>query len=121
MVKKQLPKPAQTIHTGALKVTLSTNRVLVETAAGQKITIVGDEQGVIIQDDAGDSIQLQGGNIAIRATAQVSIQCNSASISALAIRVDAPMTQFTGVVQADTVIANTVIASTYTPGAGNIW
>jgi hypothetical protein len=31
------------------------------------------------------------------------------------------MTTFSGVVQADTIITNTIIAATYTPGAGNIW
>jgi hypothetical protein len=30
------------------------------------------------------------------------------------------MTRFSGVVQCDTLITNTVIASTYTPGAGNL-
>jgi len=35
--------------------------------------------------------------------------------------VDAGMSKFSGVVQADTVITNTIVASTYTPGAGNIW
>ena len=121
-MEQQLPKPAQMIHTDALKVTLTgTNRVLVESAAGQKINIQGDGKGVVMQDQDGDSIQLQGGNIEVRAAAQVSIQCSSLSISAAMITVDAPTTQFSGVVKADTVITNTVIASTYTPGAGNIW
>jgi hypothetical protein len=31
------------------------------------------------------------------------------------------LSRFSGVVQADTVITNTVISSVYTPGAGNIW
>ncbi len=29
--------------------------------------------------------------------------------------------EFSGVVQADTVISNSVISAAYTPGAGNIW
>ena len=37
------------------------------------------------------------------------------------VTVDAGMSKFSGVVQADTVIANTVISAAYTPGAGNIW
>ncbi len=31
------------------------------------------------------------------------------------------MAKFSGVVQADTLMANTVVASTYSPGAGNVW
>jgi hypothetical protein len=37
------------------------------------------------------------------------------------VKVSAGMSTFSGVVQADTVITNTIIAATYTPGAGNIW
>jgi hypothetical protein len=31
------------------------------------------------------------------------------------------MSKFSGVVQCDTLIANSVAAASYTPGAGNIW
>jgi hypothetical protein len=37
------------------------------------------------------------------------------------VKVDAGMSTFSGVVKCDTLISNTVISSTYTPGAGNIW
>jgi hypothetical protein len=37
------------------------------------------------------------------------------------VSVSSGMSRFSGVVQADTVISNTVVSSTYTPGAGNIW
>src|SRR6185312_2702030 len=122
MANKRVSKPAQSIRSDALNVTLTGERRLhIETAAGQKITIHADDQSVIIQDASGDSIQLQGGNIQIRAAAQVSIQCSAVNLSASTITFDAPTTKFTGQIQADTVITNTVIANTYTPGVGNIW
>ncbi len=31
------------------------------------------------------------------------------------------MTQANGVLRADTIIADNVVASSYTPGAGNVW
>jgi hypothetical protein len=31
------------------------------------------------------------------------------------------MSKFSGVVQCDTLIASSVVGSSYTPGAGNIW
>jgi hypothetical protein len=37
------------------------------------------------------------------------------------VTVDAGMSKFSGVVQADTVICNSIISASYTPGAGNIW
>ena len=122
MTDTKLPKSEHVIHSGALKVTVAgKDRLLIETAAGQKITIQGDDQGVVIQDATGDSIQLQSGNIQIRATASVSIQCAAVNISASTITVDCAMTKFSGTVQADTVIANAVVAASYSPGAGNVW
>jgi hypothetical protein len=43
------------------------------------------------------------------------------AVSAAMVTVDAGMSRFSGVVQADTVIANSVVSASYTPGAGNIW
>ena len=37
------------------------------------------------------------------------------------IALDAPMVEAPGVVRADTIIANSVVAASYTPGAGNEW
>ena len=37
------------------------------------------------------------------------------------VNIDAAMTHASGVLQADTLIANSVVASSYTPGAGNVW
>ena len=37
------------------------------------------------------------------------------------VQVDAPMAQFSGVVKCETLIATTVVGTSYTPGAGNIW
>ena len=37
------------------------------------------------------------------------------------ITVNAGMSKCSGVVQADTVIASSVVGASYTPGAGNIW
>ncbi len=122
MVGKQGSKPAQSIRTDALKVTLTANhRIQIETALGQKITIEGDAGGLLIQDSEGASIQLQGGSVQIRATAKVSLACSEMEIDASTITVNAAMAKFSGVVQPDTLMANTVVASTYTPGAGNVW
>ena len=53
---------------------------------------------------------------------RVRVRLHSAvAVSAGMVTVDAGMSKFSGVVQADTVIANNVIGASYTPGAGNIW
>jgi hypothetical protein len=37
------------------------------------------------------------------------------------VRLEAAMTQSPGVIQADTIVANNIVAASYTPGAGNEW
>jgi phage baseplate assembly protein gpV len=59
---------------------------------------------------------------AIDAVSSTEVCVGASKIAAAAglVTVDAGMTRFSGVVQCDTLITNTVIAATYTPGAGNM-
>jgi hypothetical protein len=43
------------------------------------------------------------------------------TVSGSTIRLDAPLTSTDGVIRASTIIVDNVVASTYTPGAGNVW
>jgi uncharacterized protein involved in type VI secretion and phage assembly len=70
---------------------------------------------------AGNTITIDSSGVTIQAAAQVNVQASQVSVSAGMVTVDAGMSRFSGVVQCDTMIATTVVASTYTPGAGNIW
>ena len=51
----------------------------------------------------------------------VKIQATQVEITAAMVTVNAGLSKFSGVVQADTVISNSVVSASYTPGAGNIW
>ena len=59
--------------------------------------------------------------VTVTASAKVTVNASTVAISAGMVTVDAGMSKFSGVVQADTVISNSVISASYTPGAGNIW
>ena len=54
-------------------------------------------------------------------SATVSAAGSTVEANAGNIKLNAPMTNVNGVLQADTIIANSVVASSYSPGAGNIW
>ena len=43
------------------------------------------------------------------------------SINGPTVGIHAPMVQADGVLQAGTIIADSVVASSYSPGAGNVW
>ena len=108
-----------------VKVTLDdksgTERLQLETPGGQKLILSDGPGSVEIDDSNGNSVKLEASGITVTAAAKVTVNAASAEISAATLTVNAGMSTFNGVVKADTVITNTVISATYTPGAGNIW
>lgn len=96
-------------------------KLILETPGGQKITMKDGPGAVEIVDSNGNSMKLETAGITITAAAKVTINASQVAVSAGMVTVDAGMSKFSGVVQCDTLISNTVISATYTPGAGNIW
>ena len=96
-------------------------QLILETAAGQRITLSEAGASVVIADSVGNSVEFDGGTVTVRAVGTVLLQAATVEIAASQVAIQAAMVQCTGVLQADTVIANTVAATTYTPGAGNVW
>ncbi len=95
--------------------------LILETPGGQKITLKDGPGSVEIDDSNGNSIKLEAAGITVTASAKVTINASTVEVSAGMVTVNAGMSKFSGVVQADTVISNSVISASYTPGAGNIW
>jgi hypothetical protein len=70
---------------------------------------------------AGNTITIDSSGVSVQAAATVSVQASRVNVSAGTVNVDAALSTFSGVVRCDVMQATTVIASTYTPGAGNVW
>lgn len=127
--------PPQSMESGnKLKVIRSRNGVKVtlddsdgqetlklETPGGQKLTMKDGPGAVTIEDSNGNSIKLETAGITVTAGAKVTVNAGQVAVSAGMVKVDAGISTFSGVVKCDTLISNTVISTTYTPGAGNIW
>lgn len=92
-----------------------------ETPAGQTVTLQDSPASINVQDSNGNTVQMDSSGITVTASAQVVVNASTAQISAGMLTVNAGMSVFSGVVQADTVITNSVVSASYTPGAGNIW
>jgi hypothetical protein len=97
------------------------DQLVIETAAGQRITLDDASSSIVIQDANGNTLRLEPSGITIQAAAKVVVSSSQLEISAGMVTVNATSAKFSGVLQADTLIANSVVASSYTPGAGNIW
>jgi uncharacterized protein involved in type VI secretion and phage assembly len=96
-------------------------QLVLETPGGQKITLEDGPGAVRVEDSNGNSVKLESSGITVTASAKVTVNAGTAEISAGMLTVNAGMSKFSGVVKADTVIANSVVSTSYTPGAGNIW
>ena len=108
-----------------VKVTLDDSdgqeKLVLETPGGQSVTLKDGPGAVEIVDSNGNSVKLESAGITVQASAKVTVNASTVAISAGMVTVDAGMSRFSGVVQADTVITNSVVSASYTPGAGNIW
>jgi uncharacterized protein involved in type VI secretion and phage assembly len=96
-------------------------RMVLETPGGQKVTLKDGPGSVEIIDSNGNSVKLEAAGITVSASAKVTISGSLVEISAGSLTVNAGFSRFNGVAQADTVISPSVVGSSYTPGAGNIW
>lgn len=96
-------------------------RIDVETPSGAHLTITDDGGGEITLERGGESISMTETTISITASATVELSASQVNVSASMVSVDAAMSRFSGVVQCDTLIATSVLGTTYSPGAGNIW
>ena len=95
--------------------------LVIETPAGQRITLQDGPGTVRIDDENGNSVTLATSGVTVNASAKVTVNASTVEVNAGMITVNAGMSRFSGVVQCDTLIANSVAAASYTPGAGNIW
>jgi uncharacterized protein involved in type VI secretion and phage assembly len=96
-------------------------RFVVETPGGQKVTLKDGPGSIEIMDSNGNSMKLEAAGIIVNASAKVTVNASTVEISSGMVTVNSGMSKFSGVVQCDTLISNSVISVSYTPGAGNIF
>jgi uncharacterized protein involved in type VI secretion and phage assembly len=96
-------------------------RLILETPGGQQVSLTDGPGVVELRDSNGNTVTLESSGITVSASAKVTVQASTVEVSAGSVTVNAGISRFSGVVQADTVITNSVVSASYTPGAGNIW
>jgi uncharacterized protein involved in type VI secretion and phage assembly len=96
-------------------------KVEIETPAGVKATLTDESGGKITLEAAGNTVTLDTQGVTVQASAKVKVSAAQVEVSAGMVKVDAGMSKFSGVVKCDTLITNSVVSTSYTPGAGNIW
>lgn len=124
--KASLPEDAQSANNlRTLKTRSGSMLQFDDTQGAAKVTIKMESGHQLVLDDAAQSITVTHSNgckIEMNIAGQVSITANSTvEVTASTVNVHAPMVMCDGVVQCQTLITNSVVSPSYTPGAGNIW
>lgn len=104
-----------------LRIDDKASSLVIETAGGQRVTLEDTPGSVRLEDSNGNSVTLAPAGVTVTASAKVTLNASTVDVNAGMVTVNAGMSKFSGVVQCDTMMANSVVASSYTPGAGNIW
>ncbi len=104
--------------------------IRIEDGSGPSIVIASDDrtrlriepgpEGMVSIEHPAGSITLGPEGVAVTSAGAVRVSAATVSVSTAMLTIDAGMVRASGVVQCDTLIANTVVAASYTPGAGNL-
>ncbi len=124
-----LPDEAAPVGQRYAVVTQGETKMVFDDSA-PSFSVTTKNKNEITLTDAGDKCTIKVGATTIEATtssvtittsASIELQTASLKVSAASVTVDAGISKFSGVVQCDTLITNSVVSAAYTPGAGNIW
>jgi uncharacterized protein involved in type VI secretion and phage assembly len=96
-------------------------QISLATPGEVSVSLKQESGGKIEIRAAGATITVDTQGITLDSPAKVKVRAASVDVTAAKVNVDAALSNFSGIVKASVVQATTVIASTYTPGAGNIW
>ena len=106
-----------------IRITLDDTRgaatLTLKTPAGQSVVLTDSGAQITVSDLTGNSIQLAPGGVTITSAGPLNISAPTVSCDFGLLNIDAAMSTFSGVLQCDVLLAETVVASTYTPGLGN--
>lgn len=95
--------------------------LVLETPGGQKVTLQDGPGQIEVRDSNGNTVTLNASGVAVQSSGAVTVQASSVTITAGTVAVNAGMSTFSGAITAQSVITPSVVGTTYTPGAGNIW
>jgi phage baseplate assembly protein gpV len=91
------------------------------TPGGVTATFTDAGGGKIEFVAAGTTITIDSSGVSVQSASKIAMQGTQMTVDAGTVTVNAGMSTFSGLVKSDVLQTNTVISTTYTPGAGNVW
>jgi uncharacterized protein involved in type VI secretion and phage assembly len=96
--------------------------VVLRTRGGHRLVLSDSGNEVTLSHSGGSTVKLDAtGEIELSASSTIRLTGSKVEVRAGSIELEAGMAETRGVLKCDTLVANSVVASSYTPGAGNIW
>jgi uncharacterized protein involved in type VI secretion and phage assembly len=96
-------------------------RLVLATPGGQSITMSDGPGGLVLEDGYGNSVRLQPSGVVLQTAVRLTIQASQITVDASTVNVNAGLLTCSGTVRANSVVTNSVVSASYTPGAGNLW
>ncbi len=91
------------------------------TPQGISAELTEEGGGKIECTAAGTTITIDTSGVTVQCPSTVTVQAAQLDVTAGQVNVNTAMATFSGIVSCTTLSATTVVASVYTPGAGNVW
>lgn len=96
-------------------------KVEIETPSGVKATLTDASGGSIKMEAAGNTLTMDTQGVSIQATSKFKVSAGQIEMQAGQVKIDTALASFTAAVKCEIMKATTVVGTTYTPGAGNVW
>jgi hypothetical protein len=95
---------------------------VLRTGGGHRLVLSDSGNEVTLSHSGGSTVKLHAtGVIELSASSTIRLTASRVEVRAGIIELEAGMVKTSGVLKCDTLMANSVVASSYPPGAGNIW
>ncbi len=96
-------------------------KIEISTPGEVSLTLKETGGGAVEIEAAQSKITIDSSGITLNTPSTVTVQASQVQVTSGQVTVNAGLSTFSGVVKCDVLQATTVIATTYTPGVGNIW
>ncbi len=97
--------------------------VTIETPNGASLRLADGHGGseAVLRDGLGNEVSLEPGGVVVRSPVELTLQASRIKASAAFVELQTAMCTVSGVIKCETLIADSVVGGSYTPGAGNVW
>lgn len=95
--------------------------VEIETPGGVTATLTDASGGSIRLEAAGSTLTIDSQGVSIQTGGKLSVSASQIDMTAGQVKAQTALADFTGVVKCQVLQTPSVVSSSYTPGAGNIW